>query len=254
MKLHIETHGAGKELVLLHGWGMHGGIWEGVQEQLAQHFRLHVVDLPGYGASSACEPYTLTRLAEILAGSFPGRVNVCGWSLGGQVALTWAQQSPAQVERLVLVGATPCFTKRVCWENGIDPEVFDIFARNLQQAYEATLKRFLSLQARAGEDARQVMAQLRANLFTRGRPSIEVLRAGLRILQESDLRDEIGLITQPVLLIHGEYDTLAPVAVAYWLKDHLLKARLEVVPGSAHAPFLSHRQDFIKLLVGFLRG
>ena len=254
MKLHIDTHGTGKDLVLLHGWGMHGGIWEGVQEQLAQYFRLHVVDLPGYGASAVSEPYTLQHLAETLAGAFSGRVNVCGWSLGGQVALTWAQQSPQQVEELVLVGATPCFTRREGWVHGIEPDIFDTFAFNLQQDYESTLKRFLSLQARAGEDARQVMAQLRANLFTRGRPTIEVLRAGLRILQESDLRDQIASVSQPVLLIHGEYDTLAPVAAAHWLNEHLPQSKLEVVPGSAHAPFLSHRQDFIKLLVDFLRG
>jgi pimeloyl-[acyl-carrier protein] methyl ester esterase len=52
MSLHIESEGAGPDLVLLHGWAMHGGIWRDVREQLARHFRLHLVDLPGHGFSS----------------------------------------------------------------------------------------------------------------------------------------------------------------------------------------------------------
>lgn len=250
--LHIESLGSGKDLVLLHGWGMHGGIWDGVRERLAYKFRLHIVDLPGYGESPTCQPYTLDHVAEILSNTFPDKVNVCGWSLGGQVALTWAVQAPDQIERLALVGATPCFTNSQDWANGIGGEVFEAFAQSLQKDYEATLKRFLSLQARSGEDARQVIAHLRASLFARGRPDMDALQSGLRILQKSDLRGRVAAIRQPVLLIHGEHDTLAPVAAAHWMHAHLPQAQLAVVHGSAHAPFLSHRQEFEQLLSDFM--
>lgn len=250
--LHIESLGTGKDLVLLHGWGMHGGIWDGVREQLAHNFRLHIIDLPGYGESPTCQPYTLDHVAEILSNAFPDKVNVCGWSLGGLVALAWAVQAPDQIEQLALVGTTPCFTNNIGWANGISGAVFDTFAQNLQTDYEATLKRFLSLQARSGEDARQVIAHLRASLFNRGRPAMDALQAGLHILQESDLREQVVAIRQPVLLIHGEYDTLAPVAAAHWMHAHLPRAQLAIVQGSAHAPFLSHRQEFEKLLSDFM--
>ena len=51
MSLHVEYEGAGPDLVLLHGWAMHSGIWRDVRERLARHFRLHLVDLPGHGRS-----------------------------------------------------------------------------------------------------------------------------------------------------------------------------------------------------------
>ncbi|PIQ13165.1 MAG: pimeloyl-[acyl-carrier protein] methyl ester esterase, partial [Hydrogenophilales bacterium CG18_big_fil_WC_8_21_14_2_50_58_12] len=47
MSMHIEIVGSGPYLALLHGWGMHGGVWDGVRDALAQRFRLHIVDLPG---------------------------------------------------------------------------------------------------------------------------------------------------------------------------------------------------------------
>ncbi|MDP1716716.1 MAG: alpha/beta fold hydrolase, partial [Burkholderiales bacterium] len=49
--LHVERHGSAAPLLLIHGWGMHGGMWGGVAEKLAQHFNVYAVDLPGHGYS-----------------------------------------------------------------------------------------------------------------------------------------------------------------------------------------------------------
>ncbi|MGL5361217.1 MAG: alpha/beta fold hydrolase, partial [Shewanella sp.] len=48
--LYIETHGQGPDLVLLHGWGVNGGLFSGVLDALSE-YRVHVVDLPGFGLS-----------------------------------------------------------------------------------------------------------------------------------------------------------------------------------------------------------
>ncbi|MXS81486.1 pimeloyl-[acyl-carrier protein] methyl ester esterase, partial [Nitrosomonas sp. GH22] len=47
MAIHIKIIGAGPDLVMLHGWAMHSGVWEGVIGSLSHRFRLHCVDLPG---------------------------------------------------------------------------------------------------------------------------------------------------------------------------------------------------------------
>jgi len=213
-----------------------------------------VVDLPGYGDSLGCTPYTLEHIAAKLAHALPQQVSVCGWSLGGQVALTWAQHFPAQVQRLVLVATTPCFANRADWPHGIAAATLQEFEGGLQQDYEGTLKRFLSLQARSGDDARTVMAELRQSLFARGRPPAEVLRAGLEILLDTDLRPTVASVVQPTLLIHGDHDALVPLAAAEWLHTNLPHGSLEVVHGCAHAPFLSHQKEFVKLLTDFLHG
>ena len=252
--LFTETIGRGPDLVLLHGWGMHGGIWDGLREPLAQRFRLHIVDLPGYGASAHREPYALADLARAVAAAMPEHAHVCGWSLGGQVALRLALDFPERVHKLVLLGTTPCFRQREDWSHGMDDATMREFARSLEEDYAGTLKRFLSLQARSGDDAREVIAALRAKLFERGEPSLDTLRAGLAILHDLDLRDEVGGIAQPALVIHGERDTLTPLAAGQWLARILPNAELVAVPGSAHAPFLSHRMETVDTLGRFLHG
>src|SRR6187455_2930899 len=112
MSLHVEITGTGPDLVLLHGWAMHGGIWSDVRARLAKRFRLHLVDLPGHGFSPACEPSTLERVVEMVADILPASCIVCGWSLGGQVAIELALREPLRVKKIALISTTPCFVKR----------------------------------------------------------------------------------------------------------------------------------------------
>lgn len=252
MSLHIEIAGKGPDLALLHGWGMHGGVWDGVRDALAQRFRLHIVDLPGYGTSPTSEPYTLEHLACAVTAALPEKIRVCGWSLGGQVALEMALLFPDQIKRLVLTASTPCFTVREGWPWAVPHEVLREFAATLETDYEGTLKRFLALQVRGGDEMKIVLKRLRDILFTRGRPDVQTLRAGLKILLESDLRDRAAMIKTPTLLLHGGRDLLTPAGAAHWLAEQMPEAHLEVLPGTAHAPFLSHPVEFTEIVTGFL--
>ncbi len=247
-----RKHGNGPDLVLLHGWGMHAGVWNSVAEQLAERFTVWQLDLPGYGGSDTVSPYTLEQVVDVLAPQVPAHVHLCGWSLGALLAQRWARRHPEQVRSLVLVGATPCFVTREDWDRGVAAKVFDSFAEQLQQDYAATLKRFLSLQARSGDAAREVIARLRQELFARGEPAMEVLNAGLRLLAESDLRHDTVQLAVRTLLLAGEYDTLTPAVAAAWLAEHMPAAQLNVFRGAAHAPFLSHPQEFVAEVKDFL--
>lgn len=263
MSLYIEPHATGQNaaspnLVLIHGWGMHGGVWQPLVKKLSEHFNLHVVDLPGMGFSTPIEPSHLHAIAERVADALPGNVDICGWSLGGQVAMRIALLQPDRVRRLVLVGATPKFVNGPAladeepWQDGIDAAVFQQFADQVSHDYQNTLIRFFTLQCMGADDARSTIKQLRASFAERPVPTLGSLQKALRILLESDLRPEIENIRKPVLLVHGDHDTLAPVQAAHWLAQHLPFGRLRVIAGASHAPFLSHPEQFVEALVQFL--
>ena len=252
MSLHVEVTGRGEPLVMLHGWGMHGGIWSETAVQLAGQYQVHSVDLPGHGASAQTDAFTLNSVVEQLAAHFSEPVTVCGWSLGGQIALHWALREPQQVKRLVLVTSTPCFAERTDWQFGMPYETLQQFAADLEKNHAATLRRFLSLQVRGSEGERELLGVLREKLFSRGEPSLDALRGGLEILRDADLRGSLPKIGQPVLVIAGERDKLTPPDASHYLAQSLPNARAVVVGGAAHAPFLSHPQIFIDHLKSFL--
>ncbi len=238
-------------LVCLHGWGLHGGIWSELAARLPD-WRLLAPDLPGYGATPTVSPYTVKTLADALAAVMPPTCVVLGWSLGGMVALAWAARRPEQVRALVLVGTTPVFVNRDGWTEGLATEVLDKFARDLTHDYRATLMRFLALQARGGEAAREVIGRLRSLVFKRGEPHPEVLAAGLELLRSVDLRPQVGRVRCPTLVVHGGHDTLCPWQAGRWLAEHLPQAQLALHERASHAPFLSHPEWFDATLAGFL--
>jgi pimeloyl-[acyl-carrier protein] methyl ester esterase len=260
--LHVETTGSGPNLVLIHGWGMSGAVWQPLVKKLGKLFTLHIVDLPGMGFSRPIEPFHLHAVAEKVAETLPADADVIGWSLGGQVAMRVALDYPDLVRRLVLVGSTPCFVNKsfdqanteykITWDAGIDPDVFSNFADSVNEDYHKTMAQFLTLQCMGSSDARSTVKLLRNKFAERPTPSSQSLFRALNILLETDLRAEIGRIRKPTLLIHGDRDTLAPLQAAHWMVQNLPTGFLRVMAGASHAPFLSHQEHFIDAVVQFL--
>ena len=253
MSPYYEQFGHGPELVLVHGWGSHGGVWSDIAHALATDYRVIVPDLPGHGRSRDYLPtaYMPEELAEAVRRGLSGPAVWVGWSMGGLVALAAARCYPREVTRLVLVGATPKYVQSEDWPYAMSPTVLDQFARNLEQDYVGTLERFLTLQMAAGED-RAVLRCLRDEMFRYGEPPTEALQAGLRLLKEEDVRSALTGVATPALVIHGERDRLAPAGAGRYLAEHLPRARLEIMPEAGHAPFLSHPAMFLEKIKGFL--
>lgn len=252
MSAHIEIIGQGQPLVMLHGWGMHSGVWQSLIKKLSAQYMLYLIDLPGMGNSRPVEPYHLHALADEVAQVIPGVSDVLGWSLGGLVAQRIALNQPDRIRRLILVGSTPCFVNKADWNVGIDSVNFESFAEAVNSDYKATILQFLTLQCMKADDARSTLKQLRASFETRPTPTQTTLQRALQVLLETDLRDEVSNIRKPTLLIHGDRDTLAPVQAAHWMMQQLPQGFLRVISGSAHAPFLSHSEQFITALNQFL--
>ena len=241
MSLHVESSGSGAALLLIHGWGMHGGVWEDVAQKLAADFRVHSVDLPGYGYSRAEQGVTLDAIVDELTACFTEPLAVCGFAGAGQVAMRRARREPEKVKRLILVTSTPCFTRRESWIFGLESEVLAKFAAELEQNHAATLRRFTALQLRGSEKERELLAQLRENLFSRGEPDMGALRTGLSILSDADLRDELQEIKQPGLVIAGERDKLTPPEASYYLAQAMPAA-------TSHCQALvSHRRRHLRV-------
>ncbi len=254
MSAHVEIIGTGSapNLVLIHGWGMSSAVFAPLIKPLSKVFTLHLVDLPGMGASRPIEPYHLHALADAVGESIPGKANVLGWSLGGLVAQRIAISQPDRIRRLILVGATPCFVNHADWQHGVNPAAFDDFARKVNENYQATILQFLTLQCMGASDARATTRLLRTALASKPAPTQTTLKRALQVLLDSDLRTEIAHIRKPTLLIHGDRDTLAPLAAAHWLSQNLPAGFLRVIAGASHAPFLSHQTQFIEALTQFL--
>jgi pimeloyl-[acyl-carrier protein] methyl ester esterase len=227
-------------LALVHGWAMNARVFDALAAMLAADFEVRVLDLPGHGGRADVADNTLRGWADDLAQQLPDNTVLLGWSLGGQVAMRAALDHPTKIARLVLLASTPKFVATQDWACGMAPADLLAFGAALQADPQATLLRFLSLQTRGMPGQKGLLQALRQTLLTAPVASGEALAAGLAILRDTDLREELPRLAQPTLVLHGVLDTLTPPAAGAWLAETLPATRHLEFERSAHAPHLSH--------------
>ena len=250
MGLYVEVAGRGPPLVLLHGWGLHGGVFAPLVARLSARFQLHLVDLPGHGRSrESSTSLTLHDCAAQILRQTPAAPWL-GWSLGGLVALHAATVS-AQVRALALVASTPRFVRAADWPHAVEPEVFVQFARDLEQDHASTLQRFLALDTMGSDHARSELRTLKDTLYARGEPSAQALRQGLALLQDSDLRAALPGLRIPSLGLSGRRDRLVPPSAMAAAAVAAGGCHVDVA-GGGHAPFLGHADQVVHHLLAFL--
>jgi 2-succinyl-6-hydroxy-2,4-cyclohexadiene-1-carboxylate synthase len=93
-----------ERVVLLHGFGGTRHAWDGVAARLRPERYLPLaLDLPGHGTMAGERPITFAGCVAHVLARAPARFALCGYSLGGRVALHVALAAPRRVTRLVLV-------------------------------------------------------------------------------------------------------------------------------------------------------
>jgi pimeloyl-[acyl-carrier protein] methyl ester esterase len=252
MTVFVDVVGRGPNLTLLHGWGMNSAVWNGVREQLATHYTLHLIDLPGHGRSAGAPVTTRDAMVDAIAHAMPAQTNLLGWSLGGHVSLALAHRYPQRIERLITVGSTPRFVAADDWPYGKKAEVLADFAKRLSTSYSATIRNFLALQVLNQPDMRDHIREVYDAVNAHGAPAVAGLAAALDILRVSDVRGLVPNIQAPALVMHGDHDALTAEPAARWLAEHLPNSTYCLMEHAAHAPFLSHREAFLEHLTGFL--
>jgi pimeloyl-[acyl-carrier protein] methyl ester esterase len=170
------------------------------------------------------------------------------------LALQAALLAPRHFCRLILVGATPCFTRRAGWDCAQPPSLLDAFASAVAAEPRLALQRFVALLNQGDSSARANIRRLAP--LAAAPPASPALAQGLTWLREVDLRPALqssapAALALPTLLIHGRHDALMPLAAAEWLHAKLPASRLEIFAAAAHAPFLNDGVRFAELLGDF---
>jgi len=241
--LYAEIISEGHDVLLLHGWGMHGGVWGEFKQQLSEKNKIHTIDLPGYGFSKDMQSdYSFESLTKVIENYINTNINkdvtLVAWSLSGLLALNLLKRQNTKIRNIVFIASTPCFTQKEDWQHGLEQTVFDDFASELEQDYKKTLQRFLSLQTRGSEIAKQDLRELKNKLNERGEPNIEALKQGLNILSQQDLRMN-KIYSVPALVLLGDNDTLVPVAVKTEFEKIFSNVEIEILEKVGHAPFIT---------------
>jgi 2-succinyl-6-hydroxy-2,4-cyclohexadiene-1-carboxylate synthase len=257
--LNVEQSGAGRPLLLLHGFTGSAATWVPLIGALPPHFRTIAPDLIGHGRSDSppdAERYHMERCVADLLALLDAleivRADVLGYSMGGRVALHLAAAAPERVGALVLESSSPGIADaaerqaRIAADetlaDAIKVEGLDAFVERWER-----LPLFAS-QAALAEDTR---ARLHAQRLRNNPLGLANSLRGMGTGQQESLWDRLAGLNIPTLLIVGELDAKY-CALAGATRALLPKAQAVIVPGAGHAVHLEQPQMFAKNVLEFL--
>jgi pimeloyl-[acyl-carrier protein] methyl ester esterase len=159
-------------------------------------------------------------------------------SMGAGVALGAALRKPDRITELVLVDP-------ISLRGG--PRESDPFFQALSENYPQAVDRFVD--ACVPEPDSDHIKRWGRQILDRASQdaAIALYRVGMSI----DLRNDLGRITQPTLILHGDADAIAPLESSLWLAEALPNARLVVLNGAGHVPIMTRPHEVAREIRSF---
>ncbi len=232
LPVRYEVAGEGDPVVLVHGLSGSTRWWARNVPDLTEHYRVYLVNLPGFGALRRSGPrFVLAEATSWLLAWMEAvglrSAHLVGHSMGGYLSLRLAARRPEAVGRLVLVDPAGMPSHRTMLGH-LGPLLLS--ARYGKPSFLPVLVR----------DA------LHAGPFT-------LLRTARDLLAE-DVRDDLRRVEAPTLLVWGKRDPLIPPSIGDVMRAEIPDSRLLVIERAGHNPMFDRPEDFNGALLAFLAG
>lgn len=244
LNIKYTDEGSGQPVLLLHGWNSSYTVYNGIINLLKSRYRVVAFNFPGCDGSDTMEiPWTLEDYCDFVL-KFMAKLNIenpimFGHSHGGRVTLKMAAEGMVNPPKIVLLDSAGLIPKKS-------------FKQKFRAKSFKVIKWFLTL---------PIIKKFSSGLLEKARnyygsadynAAPEVLRKTLVSLVNTDLRDIIGNITSPTLLIWGENDTATPLADAKIIESKIKDSGLCVIKGTGHYSFCEKPYEAQAIINSFL--
>lgn len=252
-KVYYEIHGEGTPLVILNGIMMSTKSWEQFVPAFSADHQLILLDFFDQGQSDKLVDGNYTHevqvdlVAHLLTELAVGPVNLFGISYGGEIALQFALKYPEHVGRLLLFNTcaqTTYWLEEVgnAWNKAsVDAESY--YLTTIPVIYSP---QFFSNNREWFENRKKLLLPLFGD---------KAFIDGLVRLTDSsvgyDVKDKLGEITQPTLVVGSEYDFVTPLYQQEEIAECIPNAHLVKIPNSGHASMYEQPELFQTLVLGF---
>lgn len=254
--LYVKDVGSGEPVLLIHGITNFHQSWSAQIDSLVQQgYRVIAPDLPGHGASAplhkkmTVEAFAAT-MAALLDAKGIAAAHLCGVSLGGMVAMTFALRFPDRVKRLVVADTAARFDSDL-HQKMLAGWQTDFLAENgplnrLKKTWPILVNE--SFRSSAQGDA--TFAEWMTNAKKASGSSYAYVCNGLA---EYNIENALDCITQPTLVLAGSDDRMLPPAENQAIAAKIPGAIFEIIDGGSHLPNVDSADAFNAALHRFLK-
>ena len=264
VRLHIEdSGGAGRPVVLIHGWPLSAQAWEPQVPALrAAGYRVVAYDRRGFGRSDKPESaYDYNVLADdlqrVLDQCGLQDVTLVGFSMGGgEVARYISRHGEARLHSVVFASAVPPYLLQSADnpEGSLRPEAAEKAKNALEQDRSSFFDHFTKDFFCANGVLQVTEPQRGAAIALCLQSAQHAALACMDAFGSTDFREDLKKVNVPTLVIHGDADAIVPIEGS-GLRTHraIAHSQLVRVGGAPHGLNVSHAQEFNDALLSFLK-
>jgi 3-oxoadipate enol-lactonase len=223
-------------LVLANSLGTSLEMWDDQAPALAERFRVLRFDARGHGRSDVPGgPYAIEDLGRDVLGLLDAlrieRAHFCGLSMGGMTGMWLGVHAPERIDRLVLCSTSTHMPPRETW----DDRAALVRSEGMEAVADGAIERWFSEEGR--DERPDAVERVRNGLL---QTPAEGYAASCEAIRDHDLRDQVGAITAPTLVIVGDEDPSTPPDHARFIADRVDGARMLEIERARHLLNVEH--------------
>jgi len=239
-------------VVFIHGFPLNKAMWNNQREALRNNYRVITYDLRGFGDSEAgTEQLSMSLFAADLENLLQSlevhKAILCGFSMGGYIALTAADKFPNLFEALILCD-TQCNSdtaegraKRIKSIEAIRLDGLELYA-------DDSLAKFFYAETH-NKKSKEIIEVRR---MIEGTPIETVCETLMALANRPETCSTLERIKMPVMILVGNEDTITPPEKATFMQRKIKGSTLYLLENAAHLSNLDNPTDFNKHLITFL--
>jgi sigma-B regulation protein RsbQ len=248
LNLHVrepeQAQGEIKTLVLLHGFGCDQHVWDPYIATCVKHHRVITCDLACSGSADSAFYDVLRHRAfagyvdDLLALLEEAGVRCCrlaGHSSGGMIGLLTAAKRPGLIDKVVMIGSSPCYLDLDDYHGGFDPDAIDRIFMAIAADYRAWAHGYV--EGVVAQPAEHPATRTFINGLLSVRPDIALATAQMILL--GDYRAMLDSIDVPAVILQTNHDPAVTKAAARYLHEHLKGSVMEFIDTAGHMPHMT---------------
>lgn len=250
---HYSEQGQGVPLVLIHGFPLDHQIWAAQLTGLGDCCRVIAVDLKGFGESVSTEVFTMESLADELhqllaqIGALPCVIG--GLSMGGYVALAFAEKFLANLKGFILVDSKSEADPQAAKENRQKLADLAMHSGTIAVAAQMLPKMLAPSTFCEKPEVVKTLQQI-----MEGVPPVTIANACYAMRDRPNRTSILSSFTCPSLIVLGELDAVIPASLGEAMKQLMPHGQLALIPKAGHLPPMEQPEAFNEVARQFIAG
>jgi len=255
---HVKVIGQGNQPIIFgHGFGCDQNMWRFITPAFMDKYQIILFDYVGSGSSDkgayTSEKYQTLQgyvqdLLDIIESLNLQQSIFVGHSISAMIGMLASIKQPEYFQKLIMIGPSPCYLNDGEYLGGFErndiSELLDMMEMNF-----AGWASYMAPIAMSNPENPSLTQELKQT-FKSADPVIAREFAEVTFL--SDHRNDLAKVTVPTLIIQCSEDSIVPIGVGDYLHKHVKESTLILMEAKGHYPHISHPNETIQCITGFL--